>query len=198
MWTEAQVVLASDNQGKIKEFAHLFSDFGTELILQQSLNIKSPEENGLSYIENALLKARHASNLSDLPSLADDSGLSVPALGGTPGLYSARYAGANATDYENITLLLKNMQGLFKEDRRAYYLCALALVRYAADPDPIVVVSRWHGYVLEAPQGELGFGYDPIFLPNGYNQTVAELDPWVKNRLSHRSLAVTKIRALLC
>ncbi len=198
MWTEVKVILASDNQGKIKEFSHLFSDFGTELILQQSLNIRSPEEIGLSYIENALLKARHASNLSDLPSLADDSGLSVPALGGRPGLHSARYAGANATDYENNTLLLKNMQGLLKADRHAYYICALALVRHAADPDPIVVVSRWHGSVLEAPQGKLGFGYDPIFLPNGHDQTAAELDSLVKNHLSHRSLAVTKMRALLC
>ena len=198
MWTERKLVLASGNQGKINEFSRLFSDFETEVIPQQVLNIESPEEIGFSFIENAILKARHASNLSKLPSLADDSGLVVPSLNGAPGLYSARYAKVNATDDENISLLIRNMLDLSGDDRLAHYICALALVRHATDPDPIVVVGRWHGEILEAPQGEGGFGYDPIFLPNDFDQTAAELDSDLKNRLSHRGLAVVKLQTLLC
>ncbi len=198
MWTERQLVLASGNQGKIHEFSRLFSDFETKVIPQQALNIQSPEETGLSFIENAILKARHASNLANLPSLADDSGLVVPSLDGEPGLYSARYAETYASDEDNISLLLKNMQSLLGNDRRAHYICALALVRYAADPDPIVVIGRWHGRVLARPKGERGFGYDPIFLPNDFDQTAAELEPDLKSRLSHRGLAVVKLHALLC
>lgn len=198
MWTERQLVLASGNQGKIHEFSRLFSDFKTKVIPQQVLNIESPEETGLSFIENAILKARHASNLANLPSLADDSGLVVPSLNGAPGLYSARYAETYASDKENVSLLLKNMQGLLGDDRSAHYICALALVKYGADPDPIVVIGRWHGQVIARPKGKGGFGYDPIFLPNDFNQTAAELDPDLKNRLSHRGLAVVKLHALLC
>ena len=197
MWTDSKLVLASGNKGKLREFSKLFSDFGTEVIPQTDLGIDSPEETGLSFIENALLKARHASAVTQLPSLADDSGLVVPALDGAPGLYSARFAGGNASDQDNLNLLLDHMKNLSGEDRQGDYICALALVRHATDPDPVVVIGRWHGQIIDAPRGDGGFGYDPVFLPDGLSQTAAELDSETKNQLSHRGLAVIELRSLL-
>lgn len=197
MWTDDKLVLASSNQGKLREFSKLFSDFGTTVIPQSDLHVESPEETGLSFIENALLKARHASAVTELPALADDSGLVIPALDGAPGLYSARFAGSNASDQENLTLLLDRMKDLTGVNRRGHYICALALVRHAADPDPIVVIGRWHGQIIDTPRGEGGFGYDPIFLPDGLRQTAAELDSETKNQQSHRGLAVIELRSLL-
>ena len=197
MWTDAKLVLASGNQGKLREFSKLFSDFGTTVIPQSELHVESPEETGLSFIENALLKARHASAVTELPALADDSGLVIPALDDAPGLYSARFAGSNASDQENLTLLLDRMRDLKSVSRRGHYICALALVRHAADPDPIVVIGRWHGHIIDSPRGEGGFGYDPIFLPDGLHQTAAELDSETKNQQSHRGLAVIELRSLL-
>lgn len=197
MWTDDKLVLASSNQGKLREFSKLFSDFGTTVIPQSDLHVESPEETGLSFIENALLKARHASAVTELPALADDSGLVIPALDGAPGLYSARFAGGNASDQENLTLLLDRMKDLTGVNRRGHYISALALVRHAADPDPIVVIGRWHGQIIDTPRGEGGFGYDPIFLPDGLRQTAAELDSETKNQQSHRGLAVIELRSLL-
>jgi len=197
MWTDRRLVLASGNQGKLREFSKLFDDFGTQVIPQSEFGIDSAEETGLSFIENALLKARHASAVSQYPALADDSGLVIPALNGAPGLYSARYAGADATDQDNLSFLLETMQDLSGPERRGHYICALALVRHSTDPDPLVVIGRWHGTILNVPQGAGGFGYDPIFLPDGLEQTAAELDSETKNRLSHRGLAVIELRSLL-
>lgn len=197
MWTDDKLVLASSNQGKLREFSKLFSDFGTTVIPQSDLHVESPEETGLSFIENALLKARHAAAVTELPALADDSGLVIPALDGAPGLYSARFAGSNASDQENLTLLLDRTKDLTGVNRRGHYICALALVRHAADPDPIVVIGRWHGQIIDTPRGEGGFGYDPIFLPDGLRQTAAELDSETKNQQSHRGLAVIELRSLL-
>jgi XTP/dITP diphosphohydrolase len=129
--------------------------------------------------------------------MADDSGLVMPALDGAPGLYSARFAGAHATDQDNLNLLLDRLQGFSPEDRQGHYICALALVRHATDPDPLVVIGRWNGRILEVPRGDGGFGYDPAFLPDGLDQTAAELDSETKNRLSHRGIAVAELRSQL-
>ena len=197
MWTNTTLVVASGNQGKLKEFSKLFDDFAVELVSQAELGIESPEETGLSFIENALLKARHASATTQLPSLADDSGLVIPALDGAPGLYSARYAGVNASDQDNVSLLLERMKNLSGDNRQGCYICALALIRHASDPDPLVVVGRWQGKIVDTPRGDKGFGYDPVFLPENLDQTAAEIDPQIKNQLSHRGQAVVELRSLL-
>jgi XTP/dITP diphosphohydrolase len=197
MWTESQLVLASHNTGKLKEFNALFASFGCEVLSQAALGVPSPEETGLTFIENALLKARHASQATGLPALADDSGLVVPALDGEPGLYSARYAGLSASDADNIERLLERLAGASDTDRRGYYICALALLRHANDPDPIIAIGTWHGELLHTPRGQGGFGYDPIFLPEGGEQTAAEMDPAIKNQISHRGKAVAHLLAQL-
>lgn len=197
MWTEKQLILASGNAGKLKEFARLFANFGTEVVRQSDLGIESPEETGLTFIENALLKARHASRKAKTPALADDSGLVVPALGGAPGLYSARYAGVNATDAENLAHLCEQMSGLAGDQRKGHYICALALLRHAEDPDPIIAIGLWHGILLEAPRGTGGFGYDPLFLPEHSVETAAEMAPEHKNQISHRGRAVQALLAQL-
>ena len=197
MLTNSRLVLASGNRGKLHEFSKLFSDYKTEVIPQTDLGVDPPEETGLSFIENALLKARHASAVTQIPSLADDSGLVVPALGGAPGLYSARYAGSHASDQDNLNLLLDRLKNLSGVDREGHYICVLALVRHSTDPDPVIVIGRWYGRIINSPRGEGGFGYDPIFLPDGLHQTAAELDSETKNKLSHRGLAVCELRSLL-
>ncbi len=197
MWTNTTLVVASGNRGKLKEFSKLFGDFAVEVVSQAELGVASPEETGLSFIENALLKARHASAKTQLPSFADDSGLVVPALDGAPGLYSARYAGVNASDQDNMSLLLERMKHLSGDNRQGCYICALALIRHASDPDPLVVVGRWKGKIVDTPRGDKGFGYDPVFLPNNLDQTAAEIDPQIKNQLSHRGQAVVELRSLL-
>ena len=190
MWTESKLILASSNPGKLREFSSLFQAIGTEVIGQQSLGIEAPEETGLTFVENALLKARHAANHSQCAALADDSGLVVPALDGAPGLYSARYAGPDALDHDNRLALLDALEPLSEESRVGYYICALALLRTATDPDPIIIVSRWWGRLLDRPRGDGGFGYDPMFQPEGLNQTAAEMDAADKNQQSHRGRAV--------
>ena len=190
MWTESKLILASSNPGKLREFSSLFQAIGTEVIGQQSLGIEAPEETGLTFVENALLKARHAANHSQCAALADDSGLVVPALDGAPGLYSARYAGPDASDHDNRLALLDALEPLSEESRVGYYICALALLRTATDPDPIIIVTRWWGRLLDRPRGDGGFGYDPMFQPEGLNQTAAEMDAADKNQQSHRGRAV--------
>ena len=192
-----RIVLASSNPGKLREFNALFADSGCEVVTQASLGIDDVEETGLTFVENALLKARHAAQVSGLPALADDSGLCVEALKGAPGLYSARYAGGHGDSAANNAKLLQTLDGMPSDQRRAFFMCALVLLRHAADPTPLIVEGRWHGRVLKAPRGPGGFGYDPLFLPDGQTQSAAELDPSLKNRLSHRGQAMAKLQSRL-
>ncbi|MFC5440963.1 RdgB/HAM1 family non-canonical purine NTP pyrophosphatase [Rhodanobacter ginsenosidimutans] len=192
-----RIVLASSNPGKLREFNALFADSGCEVVTQASLGIDDVEETGLTFVENALLKARHAAQVSGLPALADDSGLCVEALKGAPGLYSARYAGGHGDSAANNAKLLRTLDSMPPDQRRAFFMCALVLLRHAADPTPLIVEGRWHGRVLDTPRGPGGFGYDPLFLPDGQTQSAAELDPALKNRLSHRGQAMAKLQARL-
>ena len=192
-----RIVLASSNPGKLKEFGALLADSGFELVTQASLGIVDVEETGASFIENALLKARHAARASGLPALADDSGLCVDHLHGAPGLYSARYAGSHGDNVANNAKLLRELGDLPAERRGAFFICVLALLQHADDPAPLIAEGRWHGRVLDAPRGAQGFGYDPLFLPRGQTLSSAELEPALKNRLSHRGQALAKLREQL-
>ncbi len=192
-----RIVLASCNPGKLKEFGALLADSGYEVLPQGRLGIEDVEETGLTFVENALLKARHAAHTSGLPALADDSGLCVEHLGGAPGLYSARYADTHGDSAANNAKLLRVLDGVPDERRDAFFICVLVLLRHAEDPAPLIAEGRWHGRVLHAPRGAQGFGYDPLFLPHGQTLSAAELDPALKNTLSHRAQALTKLHALL-
>ena len=186
-----KIVLASSNAGKLQEFQHLFQDEGIQFISQVQFDISDADETAATFLENALLKARHASHYSGLPALADDSGLCVPGLQGAPGVYSARYAGEPKSDADNNQKLLQELKG---KDRRAYFCCTLVLVEHEFDPMPLVFQGQWWGEILEGPQGKNGFGYDPLFLIPSLGKTAAELDLSLKNSLSHRGLAVLKLR----
>ncbi|HEU0154245.1 MAG TPA: RdgB/HAM1 family non-canonical purine NTP pyrophosphatase [Arenimonas sp.] len=192
-----KLVLATSNPGKLAELQPLLADVGYALVTQGELGVADAVEDGLSFVENAILKARHACAATGLPALADDSGLVVDALDGEPGLYSARYAGTHGDSAANIARLLERMQGLEGEQRRAHFHCVIVLMRHARDPQPIVAEGRWPGLVLEAPRGRGGFGYDPVFLVPEQQHTAAELDPALKNRISHRGLALAALRARL-
>jgi len=192
-----KLVLASGNPGKLKEFGALLADSGFEVVPQVSLGVDDAEETGLSFVENALLKARHAARASGLPALADDSGLCVEHLDGAPGLYSARYAGTHGDNAANNAKLLRALEGVPDERRGAFFICVLVLLRHAEDPAPLIAEGRWHGHVLHASRGMQGFGYDPLFLPQGQTLSAAELDPVLKNTLSHRALALARLHALL-
>lgn len=192
-----RVVLASSNRGKLAEFNALLADSGFEVIAQSSLGIADAEETGLTFVENALLKARHAARASGLPALADDSGLCVAHLRGAPGLYSARYAGGHGDSAANNAKLLRTLDGVPIAQRDAFFICALALLQDADDPAPLIAEGRWHGRVLDAPRGEKGFGYDPLFLPHGQTLSAAELEPALKNRLSHRGQALALLHERL-
>ena len=186
-----RVVLASNNAGKLREFASLLDAAGIELIAQGELGVPEAPEPHATFVENALAKARHASKLTGLPALADDSGLCVRALNGAPGVYSARYASMNGgekSDAANNARLVADLAGT--TDRRAYYFCVLVLVRNADDPEPLIAEGRWHGEVIDVPRGANGFGYDPYFFLPTLNASAAELDPARKNALSHRALAL--------
>ena len=185
------MVLASNNAGKLREFASLLDAAGIELIAQGELGVPEAPEPHATFVENALAKARHASTLTGLPALADDSGLCVRALNGAPGVYSARFASMNGgakSDAANNAHLIEALAD--KTDRRAYYFCVLVLVRHANDPEPLIAEGRWHGEVIDTPRGDHGFGYDPHFFLPTLNATAAELDPARKNALSHRALAL--------
>lgn len=188
-----EITLATNNPGKISEIQKILSPI--RLIAQETLGIQSPEETGLSFIENAIIKARYASRLSHRPALADDSGLVVPALKGQPGIYSARYAGKNATSQENIELLLHRLE--YEADRQAYFYCVIVLVQYAEDPMPIVATGQCVGEITRTPHGEQGFGYDPIFYSKEYQCTFAELPPTIKNTISHRAQALLKLKNIV-
>ena len=192
-----RIVLASSNRGKLAEFGALLADSGLELVPQTALGVQDIEETGLSFVENALLKARHAARITGLPALADDSGLCVAHLHGTPGLYSARYAGVHGDAAANNAKLLRELEGVPAAQRGAFFLCVLVLLQHADDPAPLVAEGRWHGRVLTGQRGTRGFGYDPLFLPDGQTASAAELEPALKNRLSHRGQALAQLHAQL-
>ena len=192
-----RIVLASSNRGKLAEFHALLANAGFEVVPQASVGVEDIEETGLSFVENAVLKARHAARASGLPALADDSGLCVDHLHGAPGLYSARYAGNHGDSAANNAKLLRELDGVPAERRSAFFICVLALLRHADDPAPLIAEGRWHGRVLDAPRGAQGFGYDPLFLPDGQTRSAAELDPALKNRISHRGQALAQLHARL-
>ncbi len=185
-----RLLLASANAGKQREFAALLAPLGIELLLQSALGIPGIAETGTSFEANALLKARHAARAGALPALADDSGLEVDALGGRPGVYSARYAGEAATDEDNNAKLLAELAPVPSSARAARYRCVLALVQHSEDPAPLLAEGAWEGQIALAPAGTGGFGYDSLFVPRGFDQTVAQLPLAVKNRLSHRAVAL--------
>ncbi len=191
--SKQQIVLASNNQGKIKELTRILADLNVEILPMSHFDIESPEETGITFVENALLKARHVAQLTGLPALADDSGLSVDALNGAPGVYSARYAGENASDKENYEKLLAELSSK-AQNRSAHFHCLLAFVRTPEDPTPIICDGVWHGTILEAPQGDNGFGYDPIFWSPELNISSAELSPEQKNKVSHRAKALVDFK----
>jgi len=192
-----RVVLASGNKGKLRELALLLAPLGYELIAQSALGIETPPETGDSFAANALLKARFAASASNLPALADDSGIEVDALGGRPGIYSARYAGEGASDQDNLRKMLGEMRGVPEGKRTARYQCVIAFVSTPDDRDPILANGTWEGSLISEPRGLGGFGYDPIFIPGGFDRTAAELNPVEKNSLSHRGQALRALVAQL-
>ncbi|HEY4341137.1 MAG TPA: RdgB/HAM1 family non-canonical purine NTP pyrophosphatase [Steroidobacteraceae bacterium] len=189
-----KAVLASGNAGKVREFAALLAARNIEVIPQTAFGIVTPEETGTTFRENALLKARHAASSCGLPAIADDSGIEVDALGGRPGVWSARYAGEHASDTDNVNLLLRELTGVPEARRGARYRCVLVFLHAATDSDPLVAEGVWAGRVLTAPRGTGGFGYDVIFQPDGLEISAAQLLPAQKNAISHRAQA---LRALL-
>ena len=192
-----RLVLASSNAGKLREFNSLLADFGFEVIRQADLGVTDAEETGLSFVENALLKARHASQITGLAALADDSGLVVDALGGQPGIYSARFAGQPTNDAANNAKLLEALKNVPAEQRTARFRCCIVLVRHPTDPVPLIAEASWEGMILNAIQGQQGFGYDPLFYVPTHRCTAAELEATEKNRISHRGQALQRLRALL-
>jgi len=185
-----ELVIATGNTGKLKEIQALLQPLGWRIRSQNEWKIDEAEENGLSFIENALIKARHAAALCGLPALADDSGLVVDALAGEPGIRSARYAGENADDASNNCKLLAALHNLPTDQRNAHFYCAMAFVLDAADPAPLFAIGQWQGRILHAPRGSGGFGYDPLFWLEDQQCSSAELPPEVKNRISHRGQAL--------
>ncbi|SUX30462.1 RdgB/HAM1 family non-canonical purine NTP pyrophosphatase [Chromobacterium vaccinii] len=190
-----QLVLASNNAGKLKEFGALFAELGVTVRAQRDFDVPECPEPHHTFLENALEKARHASRLTGMPALADDSGICVEALGGAPGVYSARFAGEPKSDARNNALLVEKLQG--EANRRAWYYCVLVLVRHADDPQPLVADGIWLGEVRDEATGSGGFGYDPYFFLPSHGVTVAELDAVEKNRVSHRGQALAALMAKL-
>lgn len=192
-----KLVLASGNAGKLGEIREILADLDVELMPQGQLGVNDAEETGKSFIENAILKARHAARITGLPALGDDSGICVDALGGAPGLQSARYAGGHGNSAANIVKLLDALKEVPEASRGAHFFCVIALMRSADDPAPLIAEGRWHGRILNAPRGNGGFGYDPVFFDAKRNCSAAELEPAEKNRASHRGQALARLRELL-
>lgn len=185
-----KVVLATGNAGKVRELADKLAAFGLDIVAQTECGVEPAEETGLTFIENALLKARHAAAITGLPAIADDSGLAVDALGGAPGIYSARYAGAEASDRQNIDKLLEAMENVADGQRQAQFHCVLVYLRHAEDPTPLVFHGCWQGEIARAVSGEGGFGYDPVFFVPALGKTAAELSKEEKRAVSHRGKAL--------
>lgn len=190
-----EIVLASSNKGKIKEFTEIFAQKNIKIIPQTEFNVPDTEETGLSFIENAILKARNCSKHTGLPAIADDSGLEVFSLKGKPGIYSARYSGKHGDDKANIEKLLKNLDGIVS--RGARFVCSLAYVKHDLDPTPVTALGFLNGGISHEPSGDSGFGYDPIFLLPELNKTLAEIPSDYKNKISHRANALNEIIKLL-
>jgi XTP/dITP diphosphohydrolase len=195
MGSLSRLVLASGNEGKVREFRRLLAPLGIEVIVQADLGIVEADEPHATFVENALVKARNASRIARLPALADDSGVCVAALAGAPGVQSARYAGEPKSDRRNNEKLVRELAGI--ADRRAHYYCVLALMRHGDDPEPILAEGRWDGTIIDTPRGSGGFGYDPHFLDAESGLTGAELPPAVKNERSHRGKAMRTLIAKL-
>ena len=195
--TGVRVVAATGNRGKLAEIRRLFAGLELELVTQSELGIESPEETGTSFVENALIKARHAASLAGLPAIADDSGLAVAALDGRPGVHSARYAGPQASDAGNIARLLAQLAGLTGDERSAAFHCVAVFVASKDDPEPLVAEGVWAGRILERPRGEGGFGYDPVFYDPAAGKSAAEMTAEEKNAVSHRGRAFGRLAALL-
>lgn len=191
-----KIVLASNNPGKVLEIQALAGALA-EIVPQSQFNVPDAEEMGLSFVENAILKARHAASHTSLPALADDSGLEVDALHGAPGIYSARYAGKDASDWTNLEKLLSDLAEVPEAERGARFVCVMVYLRHALDPTPIICQGTWEGHILFEAKGKNGFGYDPIFFVPTHGCSSAELPPEVKNRLSHRAQALKKMLEVL-
>lgn len=195
---EREYVLASGNQGKLNELTAMLKPLGFRVRAQSEWQVPEADESAGTFIENALLKARQAAKYTGLPSIADDSGLVVPALNGRPGIFSARYAGTDADDEANKRKLLADLQGISGPDRHAYFICAMVLVHAVDDPAPLMAIGRWHGHILEKPRGQGGFGYDPLFgisdpLAGSGQRSAAELSREDKSRVSHRGRALREL-----
>ncbi|CAH6920487.1 dITP/XTP pyrophosphatase [Vibrio chagasii] len=189
----SKIVLATGNQGKVREMAGILSEFGFDVVAQSEFNVSEVAETGTTFIENAIIKARHAAKETGLPAIADDSGLEVDFLKGAPGIYSARYSGEGATDKQNIEKLLDAMQGVEVAKRTARFHCVLVLMRHENDPTPLVCHGKWEGQILTEEHGENGFGYDPVFFVPEENCASAELAPSRKKQLSHRGKALASL-----
>jgi len=192
-----KIVLASNNQGKVREFNQLLGKLDFEVIPQAELGVEEIEETGLTFVENAILKARNASKVTGLPAIADDSGIEVDALKGAPGIYSARFAGEHASDQNNLDKLLQSLKDIPDEQRSARFQCVLVFMLHDLDPTPLICQGTWEGRILHAPRGENGFGYDPVFFVPAENCSSAELPSETKNRLSHRGQALQKLLSAL-
>lgn len=185
-----KIVLASNNKGKVREFSEMLSTLDMEVLPQATFNIEDADETGLTFVENAIIKARHASAIANLPAIADDSGLEVDALNGAPGIYSARYSGEGATDEKNLLKLLDALKDVPEEKRTARFQCVLVYMRHAEDPTPLICQGTWEGIITTKPQGENGFGYDPVFYVPTHKCSSAELGAEEKNSISHRGQAL--------
>lgn len=188
-----KIVLASNNKGKVRELGQMLSRLDMEVLPQSDFNAGEVEETGLTFVENAILKARHAAQVSGLPAIADDSGLEVDALNGAPGIYSARYAGLDASDEDNLQKLLHDLRDVADQQRTARFQCLLVYLRHANDPTPLICQGSWQGMISHEPHGDNGFGYDPIFYVPDHECTSAQLAPELKNQLSHRGQALIKL-----
>ena len=192
-----KLVLASSNPGKLEELRGLLADTGIELVAQSDLGVEDADETGTTFVENAIIKARHAARVTGLPAVADDSGLEVDLLHGRPGVYSARFAGAGASDKENIDKLLAELQGAPDYLKSARFWCVLVYMRHADDPTPIICQASWEGMIIDEPRGQHGFGYDPVFFVPDHDCTSAQMPAELKNQLSHRGQALAKLKAAL-
>jgi len=192
-----KIVLASNNPGKVREIAALFTDQQLTVVPQSDFGVPDIEETGLSFVENAILKARNAARHAGLPAIADDSGIEVDALRGAPGIYSARYAGPGASDAANLQKLLEDLKDVAEDDRGARFQCLMVYLRHERDPTPLICQGTWEGRILFAPRGTSGFGYDPVFFVPTHGCSAAELPPELKNQLSHRGQASRQLVAAL-
>ena len=192
-----KLVLASGNAGKLVEIREVLADLSVELVAQGDLGVDDAEETAATFVENAILKARHAAGITGLPALGDDSGICVDAIDGAPGLLSARYAGEHGNSVANIAKLLDVLKDVPEDSRGAHFFCVIVLLRHANDPAPLIAEGRWPGRILEAPRGKGGFGYDPVFFDPARNASAAELEAGEKNRISHRGQALARLRELL-